>query len=98
MQVKKRKAVISFADAAGLMSADGRPLSCFIIAGADGKFKPATAIITGDKIIVTAEGIMKPAAVRFVWNETAMPNLVNSAGLPAVPFRTDGPEWKHKKS
>lgn len=86
-----------FADAAGLMSADGKPLSCFTIAGADGKFKPAAAIITGDKISVTAERIMKPAAVRFAWNETAMPNLVNSAGLPAVSFCTDRLEWKYKK-
>jgi sialate O-acetylesterase len=29
--------------------------------------------------------------VRFAWNELAMPNLVNAAGLPALPFRTD--DW-----
>jgi sialate O-acetylesterase len=28
-------------------------------------------------------------AVRFAWDELAMPNLDNAAGLPALPFRTD---------
>lgn len=29
--------------------------------------------------------------VRFAWHETAEPNLFNQEGLPASPFRTDGP-------
>jgi sialate O-acetylesterase len=38
---------------------------------------------------VTGYGIEKPVAVRFAWDETAQPNFVNAAGLPAEPFRTD---------
>jgi sialate O-acetylesterase len=34
--------------------------------------------------------VAKPVAVRFAWSEVAQPNLFNQAGLPAVPFRTDG--------
>jgi sialate O-acetylesterase len=33
--------------------------------------------------------VKEPKAVRFAWYETAQPNLCNSAGLPAEPFRTD---------
>jgi sialate O-acetylesterase len=33
--------------------------------------------------------VAKPVAVRFAWSEDAEPNLVNGAGLPASPFRTD---------
>ena len=40
-------------------------------------------------VIVSAEGVSKPVAVRFGWHETAEPNLANAAGLPASPFRTD---------
>ena len=34
--------------------------------------------------------------VRFAWTEVAMPNLVNAAGLPALPFRTD--DWPALKA
>ncbi|MGA2618233.1 MAG: hypothetical protein ABSF26_11520 [Thermoguttaceae bacterium] len=36
----------------------------------------------------------QPAAVRFAWDEQAVPNLMNKEGLPASTFRTDPPrEW-----
>jgi sialate O-acetylesterase len=73
----------------GLVSKDGQPLTWFEIAGADGKFVPAEAKITGKKTIeVSAAGIEKPVAVRFAWNQLAQPNLANAAGLPAEPFST----------
>ncbi len=39
----------------------------------------------------------RPVAVRFAWRETAQPNLINGAGLPAFPFRTDAPVWSGAK-
>lgn len=75
----------------GLRSSDGNTLNWFEIAGADRKFHPATAEIEGDKLIVRSDLVPQPVAVRFAWNETAMPNFVNRAGLPASPFRTD--QW-----
>jgi sialate O-acetylesterase len=76
----------------GLISKDGQPLTWFTIAGADGKFVPADAKINGNTVEVSAVGVEQPAAVRFAWAETAQPNFFNGAGLPAEPFRTDGPE------
>ena len=73
----------------GLKSADGKPLSYFTIAGADKKFVPAEAHIDGRTIVVSAKEVAQPVAVRFAWREDATPNLVNGAGLPASPFRTD---------
>jgi sialate O-acetylesterase len=58
----------------------------FTIAGADGKFVPADAKITGDTVEVSAAGIEKTAAIRFAWHEIAQPNLINGAGLPAEPL------------
>ncbi|MCX2452519.1 sialate O-acetylesterase [Pedobacter sp. PLR] len=75
----------------GLLTADGKTLDCFTIAAADGKFVPARAVIKGDKLIVSAKGLKKPAAVRFGWDEAMRPNLYNKDGLPALPFRTDNP-------
>jgi sialate O-acetylesterase len=81
----------------GLTSIDGKALDCFTIAGVDGKFVPADAVIKGNKIIVSAKGLKKPVAVRFGFNEAMRPNLYNKDGLPALPFRTDNPLTKQFK-
>ncbi|HLA86343.1 MAG TPA: sialate O-acetylesterase [Thermoguttaceae bacterium] len=73
----------------GLVSRDGKPLSHFTIAGRDMKFHPATAKIDGQTIVVESDAVEKPVAVRFAWDETAEPNLMNREGLPAPAFRTD---------
>lgn len=92
MKVAGDKAVLTFDHVdGGLMSRDGKPLTWFFIAGADGKFVPADAKIVDDTVEVSAAGVEKPVAVRFAWDETAEPNLCNQAGLPAEPFRTDKP-------
>ena len=92
MEVRGAKVVLHFDDAdGGLMSKDGKPLTWFTIAGADGKFEPAEAAIDGDTVVVSSPKVTEPKAVRFAWDETAQPNFCNKAGLPAVPFRTDGP-------
>ncbi|ACU04982.1 sialate O-acetylesterase [Pedobacter heparinus] len=75
----------------GLKSSDGKALSDFSIAGADGRFVPAVARISGTKVLVSAAAVKKPVAVRFGWTESASPNLYNKNGLPALPFRTDNP-------
>ena len=73
----------------GLEARGGTELTFFTICGEDRQFQPAQAEIVDGKIRVRAEGITKPVAVRFGWVDTAEPNLFNSAGLPASPFRTD---------
>lgn len=75
----------------GLASRDGKPLTWFTIAGADGKFVEAKADIDGNTVVVSSDTVPVPAAVRFGWREDAQPNLINKEGLPASPFRTDHP-------
>ncbi|MGZ5506589.1 MAG: sialate O-acetylesterase [Limisphaerales bacterium] len=73
----------------GLKSRDGKELTWFEIAGADGNFVKAVAEIAGpDSLVVRSSDVKQPTDVRFGWNQEAMPNLVNGAGLPASPFRT----------
>jgi len=67
----------------------GEELTHFQIAGADGEFKPAKAVIDGETVVVWNEEVANPVAVRFGWSDDAEPNLFNAAGLPASPFRTD---------
>lgn len=73
----------------GIYSKDGQPLRCFSIAGKDGKFVPATAVIRENKIVVSSPAVKMPVHVRFAWNEADQPNFYNREGLPAAPFRTD---------
>lgn len=74
----------------GLAHRNGDKLQGFAIAGEDNKFVWADAVIDGDSVVVQAEGIAKPVAVRYGWaaNQT-WANLFNKDGLPAIPFRTD---------
>lgn len=78
----------------GLISNDGKPLNWFEIAGSDGKFVRANAVIKDNKLIVSSPTVLSPVEVRFAWNEAAQPNLFNNEGLPAVPFRTNNPLLK----
>lgn len=89
---KGKKLLLSFNNTGGqLKSTDNSLLNWFTMAGRDKQFVPATAIINGDQLILTSKQIKKPKYVRFAWDESARPNLVNAAGLPCIPFRTDKP-------
>ncbi|MGB1707706.1 MAG: 9-O-acetylesterase, partial [Rubripirellula sp.] len=93
MSVEGNRARLTFAHTAnGLRSSDGNALSEFQVAGNDGKFVAADAIVDGNTVIVSASQVKSPKTVRFGWHKTANPNLVNSAGLPASPFQTDN--WR----
>jgi hypothetical protein len=72
----------------GLVAKDGE-LKGFTIAGEDKQFVPAQAKIQGANIIVSAEGVAAPKAVRYGWANVPDVNLFNQEGLPASPFRTD---------
>ena len=75
----------------GLTVKDGDTLKGFAIAGADRKFVWADAVIKGKKIVVSADSVPEPVAVRYAWQINPEASLFNGAGLPASPFRTD--EW-----
>ena len=67
----------------------------FEIAGSDQKFYYARAWIDNGKIVVSADKVPEPVAVRYCWSDDPNDvNLFNSEGLPAAPFRTDN--WPKK--
>ena len=71
----------------GLVSRDGQPLTHFEVAGDNGVFMPANAKIEGDEVIVFADAVDRPSAIRFAWHQEAEPNLSNKEGLPSAAFR-----------
>lgn len=64
-------------------------LEGFAICGEDRKWRWAQAKIDGDSVLVWSDEVPKPVAVRYAWADNPTCNLVNAAGLPASPFRTD---------
>ncbi len=74
----------------GLATRDGQPPSLFEVAGADGKYVPADAVIDGaDAVVARSAAVPEPKAVRFAWTNQAVANLMNKEGLPAFPFRSN---------
>ena len=74
----------------GLVVGDQRALLGFTIAGADGNYLPATAVIEGNTVVVSSPQVPAPVAVRYAWANNPTCNLYNKEGLPASPFRTNG--------
>lgn len=97
MAVRDGKAVLSFGNTGGGLTArgnaDGR-LNGFAVAGKDGRFVRADAVIDGDKVVAGSPEVREPAAVRYGWSDYAGDlNFYNQEGFPAVPFRTDVPDY-----
>ena len=87
--IHDHQAELNFTHLGGGLVARGGELKGFTIAGADGIFAPATAVIEKNQVIVSAPAVAKPVAVRYGWAKTPEVNLFNQEGLPATPFRTD---------
>lgn len=74
----------------GLAARGDAPLGGFAVAGEDRLWKAATATIAGDRVVVRSPDVATPVAVRYGWaDHPTTTNLINAAGLPAGPFRTD---------
>lgn len=82
---------VVFDHADGLAARGGGPLRGFALAGDDRSFAWAEARIDGDGVALRSAAVRQPMAVRYGWSDNPDCTLVNRAGLPAVPFRSD--DW-----
>ena len=85
-EVKGNKLIVSFTNTDGGLTSNNKPLKDFELQDADGSWKPATASIDGDKIVVTSNAVSKPVGVRYAYYSYAEGTLFNSKGLPASSF------------
>ncbi|MEO6742071.1 MAG: sialate O-acetylesterase [Chthoniobacteraceae bacterium] len=92
MQIEEGKVRLNLSNAQGLKTTDGAPIKGFALAGEDKNFHWAKAEVEHDHIIVSCAEVPNPVAIRYGWADNPNLNLVNSAGLPASPFRSD--KWK----
>ncbi|MFZ4621291.1 MAG: sialate O-acetylesterase [Bacteroidota bacterium] len=90
MKIEQGKIVLTFKNIGGGLVLKGN--SEFMIAGADKKFVPATAVVKGSTLIVSHPDVAEPAAVRYAFTDTSSAELFNKEGFPSSSFRTD--RWK----
>lgn len=90
-EIRDGRIILSFdCVGGGLVSSNGEELAHFAIAGEDGKFTWARAVIENDTVVVWSERVPEPKYVRYAWADNPdFANLANREGLPAAPFRTD---------
>src|SRR5262249_18640704 len=104
-KVEGSQVYVTFDSIGGGVIAEGGPFTGFEVCGEDRKFAPAQARLAKpthktsltdptdgrqrNTVIVWADGVEKPVAVRFGWKNCPEVNLFNKEGLPASPFRTD---------
>jgi len=70
----------------------GKTLKFFDIAGKDGKYVPADAVIEGDTVLVQSSKVSAPVYVRYLFTKPEPDpeiSLINAEGLPASSFMTD---------
>jgi len=90
IEIKKNQARLRFRYTdGGLKTRNAEPLRGFAIAGADGIWKWADAVIEGNTVTLSSAEVPAPTAVRYDWARNPIGNLTNGVGLPAFPFRTD---------
>ncbi|MBI9065055.1 MAG: hypothetical protein JEZ14_23920 [Marinilabiliaceae bacterium] len=81
----KRELRITFNHTAELRTADGEPLHELEVAGEDGLFHPAKAVLKDNQLMIDF-GKQDIKAVRYGWKPYSQGNLVNEKGVPASTF------------
>jgi sialate O-acetylesterase len=82
---------LTFNNAVNGLTSFGKTLSSFEVAGANKRYVPASAFITGSGITLFSPSVAEPVAVRYAFKDFITGDLFNTEGLPASSFRTD--EW-----
>ena len=86
---KNDSIIIHFKHAGGLKTNDAESPSGFWLTDDSAKWIRADARIEGESVILRSPQLKKPLYVRYAFAGKPKVNLVNQAGLPAYPFRTD---------
>jgi len=84
-KVEGKEVIVSFDYGVGL-HVEGEKLTLFELAGEDGVWHPANAVIKNGQVIVSSSEVKNPVNVHYAWSNPATPNLFNSWNLPASCF------------
>lgn len=91
VEIKGSTALVRFRESGLGLTAFGKDLSTFEIAGEDKVFYPAQAFITREGVMVSSPRVANPVAVRYAFKDFVVGDLFGVNGLPVSSFRTD--DW-----
>ncbi len=89
LEIKDNSVTVSFDDAPNGITAYGKEVNGFEIAGEDKIFYPAKTEVRRKSVVVTSDKVSKPVAVRYLFKDFAKAELFSTGGLPVSSFRTD---------
>lgn len=84
---RQGRVTVTFDNANGLTTSDGKTPAVFEIAETEGVYLPASAVIDGNQIILTSPQVKQPRLVRYGWQPYSTSNLINADSLPATTFK-----------
>ncbi len=84
MEVNGSNAILSFEHTDGALHLKGD--NGFEMAGVDGNFFPASAVVENNLLKVSSPEVKSPSAVRYAYYDTSSSTLFNASGLPASSF------------
>lgn len=82
---------VKFKNASNGLTAFGKELKFFEVAGANKVFRPAKAIVNNGNILVSSPDVKEPVAVRYAFKDFVIGDLFSTEGFPVSSFRTD--DW-----
>lgn len=92
LKITGENAVVTLSPAPRGLTSYDQPVKGFEVAGADKFFYPATARLSRNGVVIVhADRVSKPVAVRYGFKDWTICNLYSTDGLPVAPFRTD--DW-----
>jgi sialate O-acetylesterase len=91
ISVKDSTVIVTFNDAPDGITAFGKEVTCFEIAGKDKKFHPAKAVLGRKSVTLSSPEVKEPVAVRYAFRDFVKGELFGTNGLPVSSFRTD--DW-----
>lgn len=75
----------------------GGTLQRLVMAGADGQWFPAAAIIKDNQVLMSSPSVPEPRMVSYAcWQNPEGCNLYNKEGLPAAPFYVEDVTKRHR--
>lgn len=89
IKFQRDQLIVHFHNAAGLKTTDGHAPTAFWLSDDSERWVKAEAKIIGNTVVLSSSELPRPLHVRYAFAGKPNVNLINGAGLPAYPFRTD---------
>ncbi|MBD8489807.1 sialate O-acetylesterase [Echinicola sp. CAU 1574] len=91
MEIKGSTVIVAFDHVPNGITAYGKEVINFEIAGDDKQFYPATAVMRRKSVMLSSPQVEKPIAVRYAFKDFTVGEIFSTGGLPLSSFRTD--DW-----